>query len=852
VSTLPATAALPDLDELPHRPAEPAWREFARAPLVPVALAATAGLIADRYAGVSFDAGMLLAAAGLIGWFVLRNRRARFAVALLWASFSGVAAAYHHAHRHFFDANDIGEFARPEPALVRVRGVLTDDPVTRFAPRADPLEPATHPDHDAAELRVTQLAAPDGTWIPATGRARLTVDHVTATDGQPALAGLRAGDGVEFVGMLTRPGPPRNPGERDYASYLLDRRIRAELRVSDTAAGLARLDRGDATASGVLARLRRNAAQALADNLPPRERATAVALLLGDGSAMERTEWDAYVRTGVVHALAISGQHLAVLAAFLWYALRGFTRRSRSAWAVLFVVVGYAVLTGLRPSIVRSAATVAAFCGALVLRRPTFPANSFALGWLAVIALNPTDIFTLGCRLSFLSVFILIWGVGRWAQPEPPTPLERLIDESRPEWLKWLRWLVRRVLMCYLVTVVIALVNAPLLMAEQNLLSPVGLVIGPPAVALTSLALLAGFLLMLLAPLGPVVWPFAVITRWSLVGCEAIVRFADAWPGGSVYVSGVPTWWLVGFYLGVAGFILLAPAWRIRCAVALAAWVLVGVALPARSSSDELRVAFLAVGKGGCVVIETPDGRCLIYDAGAAAGPGAVRRVIAPYLWHRGIRRVDELFVSHADTDHFNGVGALAERFPVGQVTLTPSFAEKPTREVAAALLALKRHRVPARLAAAGDRFTAGDVAIDVLHPPPTGPPGTENERSLVLLVRHAGHSILLTGDLEKAGTGYLLAQPPRKVDVLMAPHHGSRAALPRQLVRWCEPRLVVVSRGRALGNTIRAADAGPDLPVWDTDAFGAIVLRSHATGLVAEAYRTGERRVLAGGRSNR
>jgi competence protein ComEC len=851
VSTLPTSAALPlpDVDELPRRPVEPAWREFAKAPLVPVALAVTAGLIADRYIGVPFDLGLGLAAAGVLGWFVARKRRPERAVVCLWVSFAGLAAAYHHAHRHLFDANDIGEFTRPAPALVRVRGVLDEDPIARFAPKADPLEPANRPDRDAAVLRVTGVAARDGAWIAASGRARLMVDRETAHANRPALAGLRAGDGIEFVAMLSRPGSPRNPGERDYANYLLDQRIRAELHVSDTSAGITRLDRGDATASGVLALLRRRAAASLADNLPPRETATAAALLLGDGSAMERTEWEAYIRTGVVHALAISGQHLAVLAWFLWFAQRGFTRRSRAAWVVLLVVVGYTVLTGLRPSGVRAAAMATAFCGALILRRPMFAANSFALGWLAVIAHNPTDIFTLGCRLSFLSVFILVWGLSRWARPEPPTPLEYLIDESRPWWVKRLRWLGRYAAISYLITLVVAVVNAPLLIAEQNLISPVGLLIGPPVVLLTSLALLAGFALMLLAPLGPIVWPFALVTRWALMGCEAIVRFADAWPGGSVYVSGVPTWWLVGFYLSVAGLILLAPSWRMRCALGLVVWVFVGVVLPAHRSTDELRVTVLAVGKGGCVVLETPDGRCLIYDAGAASGPGAVRRVIAPYLWQRGIRRVDELFISHADTDHFNGIDALADRFPIGQVTLTPSFAEKPTREVAAALLALKRHRIPSRLAVAGDRFTAGDVEIDVLHPPPTGPPGTENERSLVLLVHHAGHSILLTGDLEKAGTGYLLAQPPNRVDVLMAPHHGSRAALPRQLVRWCEPRIVVVSRGRALGNTIRATDTGPDLPIWDTDALGAITIRSHATGLIAEAYRTGERRVLARGR---
>src|SRR5207244_842658 len=130
------------------------------------------------------------------------------------------------------------------------------------------------------------------------------------------------------------------------------------------------------------------------------------------------------------------------------------------------------------------------------------------------------------------------------------------------------------------------------------------------------------------------------------------------------------------------------------------------------------------VGHGGCTVLETPDGRTLLYDAGAIAGPDVARRLIAPYLWHRGIRRIDEVFLSHADLDHFNGIPDLLNRFNVGRVTCTPSFADKATPAVAHTLAALDRHGVAVRIVQAGDRFGAGTVLFDVLHPPTVGPAG--------------------------------------------------------------------------------------------------------------------------------
>jgi competence protein ComEC len=218
--------------------------------------------------------------------------------------------------------------------------------------------------------------------------------------------------------------------------------------------------------------------------------------------------------------------------------------------------------------------------------------------------------------------------------------------------------------------------------------------------------------------------------------------------------------------------------------------------------------------------------------------------VIAPFLWGRGRRHIDEVLLSHADADHFNGVADLLRRFQVGQVTLTPSFAEKPAADVEATLNAITAAGLEPRIVSAAHRLTAGEVEIEVLHPPPAGPQGSENERSLVLAVRYAGKCVLFTGDLEKSGTDQLLRRPPVPADVLIAPHHGSRAALPRRLVEWCGPGLVVVSRGPPVGNSVTAADA-PGAIVWDTHAAGAVTVRVHRSGVVAEAFRTGEVRVV-------
>ena len=95
-----------------------------------------------------------------------------------------------------------------------------------------------------------------GGWRPASGRLRLSVERVIGTTDPGFLDSVRVGDEVEVVGLLSRPMTPANPGEPDFAAYLLDQRIRAELRVSKGADAVTRLGTAGWSWDGMLAAVR--------------------------------------------------------------------------------------------------------------------------------------------------------------------------------------------------------------------------------------------------------------------------------------------------------------------------------------------------------------------------------------------------------------------------------------------------------------------------------------------------------------------------------------------------------------------------------------------------------------------
>lgn len=805
-----------------------------RAPLVPAAVLASAGIIADRMGLVPawLFAALLVAGSAL----TLASRSWPIGLALAVA---GAAGLYHHQWLHAFAPDDIGFAVGEEPRLVSLHGRLADEPTSDSPAANDPLRALPAQTRSRCVLRAERLTDGDGSRS-VTGRVAMSVM------GRPLDA--RVGDVIDVTGWLSRPEPPGNPGEHDRAAALADQRVRADLFVRNAGDDAVRVTPSDElSVARLMSDVRHAARRHFQSSLPEPLAGTASALLLGDGSALQRVDWDKYIRTGVVHVLAVSGQHLAVLAGFAWVALRIVgVRRRRGAFIVIAGIVLYSLLAGMQPSVLRSAILVVAFGAAIILGRTPRPANTLALAWLAVLAVNPTDIADAGCQFSFLSVAVLWWGVSAWfAQPEPD-PLQKLVEASRPAWERCVRSTARIIGVAYVATLVIALALWPLTAWRYHLISPAALVIGPPAVALASVALIAGFVELfaaLVAP--PLAHFFGAITHWSLAGLTSLVDAAGRMPGSYLYVGSIPVWWLIGFYLVIAAMLWL-PAFARRpgwAGAIVASWTVLGLAntLP-RPSADGLRVAFLAVGHGGCAVIELPDGRAILFDSGSMSGPDVGRRVIAPYLWHRGIARIDEVFLSHADLDHFNALPALTERFPVGRVSLTPTFAVKPTPGVREVLADLDRRGVAMRIVTAGETWSAGDATLELLHPTADGPSGPENFRCMVIALRHRGRTVLLTGDVDGEGRIRLMARGRRVVDVLMAPHHGGKTANPPELAEWCRPELVIAQQGpRDRTGTVEGMYEGYGCRYWGTWPHGAVTVVSRRDEFFAETYRTGK-----------
>jgi competence protein ComEC len=215
-------------------------------------------------------------------------------------------------------------------------------------------------------------------------------------------------------------------------------------------------------------------------------------------------------------------------------------------------------------------------------------------------------------------------------------------------------------------------------------------------------------------------------------------------------------------------------------------------------ADGKLRVDFLDVGQGDSALVTMPDGTTLLVDGGGNTTDASRRigeTVVSEYLWWRGLSEVDYVLATHADADHIDGLNDVVKNFSVRSALVARTPADDPEfTKFSGTLLQTKTH---VETIQAGDTIRFGEVEVTVLWPP-AGGTTSSNDDSIVLRIQFGEHSILLTGDIEKAAERSLLAsQQQLKADVLKVPHHGSKTSSTDSFVLATKPTLAIVSVGR-------------------------------------------------------
>ncbi|MCI3946626.1 DNA internalization-related competence protein ComEC/Rec2 [Pseudomonas syringae] len=621
-------------------------------------------------------------------------------------------------------------------------------------------------------------------------RAKLPARIRVAWYGGPP---VQSGERWRLAVKLKRPGGLVNPDAFDYQAWLLAQRIGATGTVADgqrlaTARGAWRDD--------IRQRL-------LAVDAQGREGGLA-ALVLGDGSGLSSTDWQVLQDTGTVHLLVISGQHIGLLAGVVYLLVAGLARWGLwpralpwlpSACALAFTAaLGYGLLAGFEVPVRRACVMV----GMVLLWRLRF--RHLGVVWPLLLSFNvvlivePLVTLQPGFWLSFSAVGILILifsgrlGAWRW-------------------WQSWTRaqWLIA----IGLLPILLAL-NLPISLSGPfaNLLAVpwVSVIVLPPA--------LIGTLLLPVPGVGEgLLWLAGGALEWLFLFLGGVASVLPAWLPSAMPMAA----WVLGL---IGAVVLLLPK---GVPMRPLGWplLLLCVFPPLEPvPSGRVEVLQLDVGQGLAILLRTRN-HTLLYDAGPRFGEFDIgQRVVVPALRKTGVRHVDLMLISHADSDHAGGAVAVHQAFPVSRVL--------------GGEVARLAPQLNAQLCESGAQWTWDGVVFSTWRweQAPDG-----NAASCVLSVDAGGERLLLAGDIDvHAERAALDSGFDLRAHWLQAPHHGSRSSSSKRFLQAVAPTGVLISRGHnnAFGHPhplVMARYRWLGITSYDSAELGAVSLQLGAFG---------------------
>lgn len=535
---------------------------------------------------------------------------------------------------------------------------------------------------------------------------------------------------------------------------------------------------------------------------------------------------EAFGSSGLAHVLSISGTHFGLFSVLLFALLKlsvthlpaRFLRRitmhispSQAASVLCLPFMAfYLGLSGGSVPTIRSFVMISVFLLGLIIGKKRHWLNSLFFAAVIVALLEPSAILTLPFQLSFSAVlFMGFITLGRAEEAE-----------RKPLWRRALSLPALPLKLTVAATLGTALLAA-YHFHYASLVSPLSNMTATPVIGfvLVPLSLLSSFVFFATGH-----YPFPGLIEKTAEASIGLARLFSSIPYASAGIREFPPALLFFYYGGFTAYFI----WRKRLLLAIPLLPLIFYCFIASGQRGELSVTFLDVGLADSAVVELPDGKTIVIDAGNTG------REASGYLRSKAVERIDALVLSHADGDHSGGAGHLIEKFAVSELWDNGSVAYTGVPPKSLTQRSLRR----------GDVMGGGAYEMQVFHPYEGFSEGYGEERhegnnsSLVLRLSGNGASFLFAGDIEEeAEEDISLLGARLKSDVLKVPHHGGRSSANAAFLKAVSPGISVISSEGAGRPHSEMLDALRGSAVFMTAAHGAVKTTATGGGISTKTY---------------
>jgi len=669
---------------------------------------------------------------------------------------------------------------------------------------------------------------------------------------------LRYGDIVEISGELRKPQGKRNPGGFDYSAYLARKGIFGIIYLRSLK-DLKRMGEGGGNfwlrwMDKLRGKIERIFEVTMRDT--PDYANVLKGIILGQKKALSETTLRDFRNSGVMHILAVSGLHVGMIALACFLLLKLFRIPEKLIYLLTaMLVIIYANLVGYRPSVVRASIIIILFFIAKIIDRDSDLLNLLGFAALLLLLFNHTSLWDAGFQLSFATTAAIVYLMSKWEvlishlacqwerirkikSPAAGEIQDSRVDADAIQDVEDKPFLLRIadkfILMPLGVSIAAQVASQPIIAYHFNRIYPVAVLTNLVAVWLVWYIVCVAFVTIILSLIfPPIAIPFAWANKLAIFLLLKVVHFFAGIPYAVVEVPAPPLWF---FIIYTASFFAITNLDWIRrrkkdaliialAVISLCLWV----TLP-QSGGRLLEVTFLDVGQGDSAFIRFPDGANMLIDGGPKRpGFDSGEHIVAPFLRHRGIRKVDTVILTHPENDHGGGLEYILKNFRVGKIIGIhhqdiPSATHRKLRAIA------EKRRIEYQPGFAGT-IANTKYELDILSPTESTNfmDGYVNDDSVLLRLAYGKVSFLFTGDIEaRAERSILLSGSHLQADIIKVPHHGSITSSGEAFLDAVNPAIAVISTGRR-GKTSFASETVLErykerhARVYRTDESGAI-----------------------------
>ncbi len=728
----------------------------------------------------------------------------------------------------------------------------------------------------------------DKTVIPVRGKILLSVKNNKRT--------FTYGNYVRARVKLRRPHNFNNSGGFDYKRYLLYRGIRLSGYIGRSSDIVVMRESAGGCFRTRIERYRSYLRKLIQENAPFPEGSILRALTLGEKDGIPEDIIEEFNKAGISHVLAISGLHVGIIAFISLitirtvmksseYLLLRFTLVKASAIFAVIPIISYAFIAGFRISTIRATIMILCFLIALLAGRRSDLLNVLALAALIILVISPASLFDVSFQLSFVAVASIIIITPALYSIIPKRAGDGIFGRG-----------ISNITLFIMVSLSAMIGTYPIIALYFNRVSTVALLSNLciiPIIGFVVLPLVMVFIIT--APLAPIAAACIQCASFFIRIAVSIVDFLSSFSLSSFHVT-TPTFpEIILYYLLIVVSLKLLDAWRskeppknqpspagtesslvpdalkrietlhetdrrrvLAVCLGLILLLLVADALYIHMKTARqryLEVTFIDVGQGSSTLITFPGGATMLVDGGGFYDRSfdLGKYVVAPYLWHKKIKKIDIMMLTHPDQDHVGGLPYVAENFEVGELWSNGCTSKNESWRRLQQII--KGKAIP-HTTVDNDtpERTIGGALLTILNPVKSVsgkglhfPETDYNNNGVVVKITFDNTVILLPADISRRVENRLVASGAElKADILMAPHHGARTSSSAAFLKAVRPKIAVISCG--LGNVFgfphssvldRYREAGTR--VLRTDKYGAISIRTDGNTIEIKAYTSGE-----------